>query len=232
MEGPLWPFKHTSAQLAIRKAGDKFTYGAQLQQDPTAALGNMFKDSFWKHYDMLPSGVDTVRIYGDTAQKVKERNDFSVFQVWARVPPLGIFLIDQVRGKWEAPMLESATVEFWNKHKPTIYQPMGASALYIEDKSSGSSLIQSLQTNYMIPVIPIQRHTDKVFRAYGIINYIASGFVHLPLNVDWMNDYKEEFRRFTPMMTHRHDDQIDPTMDAIQDLLVSDQVLYSEASMS
>jgi phage terminase large subunit-like protein len=49
----------------------------------------------------------------------------------------------------------------------------------------------------------------------------------LPLDVDWINDYKEEFRKFTPLMTHKHDDQIDPTMDAVEDLIVFEDMLYS-----
>jgi predicted phage terminase large subunit-like protein len=79
----------------------------------------------------------------------------------------------------------------------------------------------------MIPVEPIQRNTDKVFRAMGVVKYFASGYIFLPLDVDWINDYKEEFRKFTPLMTHKHDDQIDPTMDAVEDLIVFEDMLYS-----
>ena len=122
-------------------------------------------------------------IYADTAQKTAERNDYSVFQLWGRSPTQGIFLIDQCRGKWEAPELESKAVEFWNKHKPQ-QDRRGAQVVKIEDKSSGSSLIQSIKRDYLIPVEAIQRNTDKVLRAMGVVKYFAAGYIHVPSGVE------------------------------------------------
>lgn len=228
---PLWAFKQDLPKLRVIEEGDKYTFSSQYQQNPSPLGGGMFKDAYWKYYDVLPADIDLYRIYGDTAQKTKERNDFSVFQLWARSRTQGIFLVDQFRGKWEAPDLESKLVEFWNKHKPTQFKPMGAQVVKIEDKSSGSSLIQSIKKDYMIPVEPIQRNTDKVLRAMGVVKYFAAGYIHLPRNAEYLHDYKEEFRKFTPLMTHKHDDQIDPTMDAVEDLIVFEDMLYSNSSM-
>ena len=228
---PLWPFKQTLENLAVLAEGDKYTFASQYQQNPSPLGGGMFKDAYWKMYDVLPPDIHIMRIYGDTAQKTKEHNDYSVFQLWAKSQTKGIFLVDQFRGKWEAPELESKLVEFWNKHKPTIYSPVGAQVVKVEDKSSGSSLIQSIKRDYLIPIEPIQRNTDKVLRAMGVVNYFASGHIHLPLNAEWVHDYKEEFRKFTPLMTHKHDDQIDPTMDAVEDLIVFDNMMYTNAML-
>ena len=221
---PLWDFKHTQEQLRLLEEGDPYTYSSQMQQNPSPLGGGMFKDKYWKYYEVLPTDIDLMRIYGDTAQKTKERNDYSVFQFWARSRSQGIFLVDQVRGKWEAPELESKLVDFWNKHKPTMYKILGAQCVKIEDKSSGSSLIQSIKKDYTMPIEGIQRNTDKVLRAMGVVKYFASGYIHLPKNAEWLHDYKEEFRKFTPLMTHKHDDQIDPTMDAVEDLIVFEQM--------
>lgn len=223
----LWPFKHDHEKFKVLETGDPYTCSAQYQQSPSPAGGGMFKDSYWKYYELLPSDIDCIRIFGDTAQKTGERNDYSVFQCWARSMSTGIYLVDQIRGKWEAPELESKMVEFWKKHKPTQYKPMGAQVVKIEDKSSGSSLIQSIKKDYLIPVEAIQRNTDKVLRAMGVVKYFASGYIHLPKDADFVHDYKEEFRKFTPLMTHKHDDQIDPTMDAVEDLIVFEQMLYN-----
>ena len=223
----LWPFKHNLEQYKTLESGDPYTTSSQMQQQPSPDGGGMFKDKYWRHYEVVPAGMDMIRIYGDTAQKTKEHNDYSVFQCWGRVPNQGIYLLDQIRGKWEAPELESKLFEFWNKWKPTLYKPLGANLVKIEDKSSGSSLIQSIKKNYMIPIEPIQRNTDKVLRAMGVVKYFASGYIFLPLDLDWISDYKEEFRKFTPLMTHKHDDQIDPTMDAVEDLIVFEDMLYS-----
>lgn len=225
--GALWPHKHTLAELKILETGDPYTFNTQNQQNETTLGGGMFKLKWFKTYDVLPPDIDIMRIYGDTAQKTKECHDFSVFQLWAHSPSAGVFLVDQVRGKWEAPQLESTLVEFWNKHKPTQYKRMGAQHVKIEDKSSGSSLIQSIKQDYFIPIEAIQRNTDKVLRAMAVVKYFASGYIHLPAGVDWLFDYKEEFRKFTPLMTHAHDDQIDPTVDAVEDMLVFEKDLYS-----
>lgn len=231
LESPLWAFKQDKAKLRVLEEGDKYTFASQYQQNPSPLGGGMFKDAYWKTYDVLPPDIDVLRIYGDTAQKTAERNDYSVFQLWARSMSKGIFLADQFRGKWEAPELESKLVEFWNKHKPTQFKPQGAQVVKIEDKSSGSSLIQSIKKDYFIPVEPIQRNTDKVLRAMGVVKYFAAGYIHLPANAEWLHDYKEEFRKFTPLMTHKHDDQIDPTMDAVEDLIVFEEMLYNSNSM-
>lgn len=228
---PLWPFKQDMEKLTVLKSGDKYTFSSQYQQNPSPLGGGMFKDKYWKYYDVLPPDIDLIRIYADTAQKTKERNDYTVFQVWARSRSKGIFLIDQCRGKFEAPELESKLVEFWNKHKPNQFRPLGAQVVKVEDKSSGSSLIQSIKRDYLIPIDAIQRNTDKVLRAMGVVKYFAAGFIHLPRDAEWIHDYKEEFRKFTPLMTHKNDDQIDPTMDAVEDLIVFEDMQYSNNSL-
>lgn len=230
---PLWMFKQNIEDLNILKT-DKYTFSAQYQQNPSPAGGGMFKDEYWRYYDeheFSLAEVDLMRIYGDTAQKTAEHNDWSVFQFWARVPNKGIYLLDQIRGKWEAPELESKLVEFWEKHKPNQFKIKGAQVVKIEDKSSGSSLIQSIRTNYLIPVEGIQRSKDKVVRAMGAVAYFHNQRIYLPRNATWLEDYKDEFRKFTPLMTHKHDDQIDPTVDAVEDLLAFSDMLYSDKNL-
>lgn len=232
VNSPLWEFKHTVKQLKVLENGDPYTYSSQYQQDPSPLGGGMFKDGYWKYYELLPSDIDLMRIYADTAQKTKEHNDYAVFQLWARSRSTGIYLVDQFRGKFEAPELESKLVEFWNKHKPTMFKPFGVQCVKVEDKSSGSSLIQSIKKDYLIPIEGIQRNTDKVFRAMGVVKYFASGYIHLPLNANYLHDYKEEFRKFTPLNTHKYDDQIDPTMDAVEDLIVFEGMNITKQALS
>lgn len=230
-DAALWPFKHGVEELnVLEEADDPYVYAAQYSQRPSIVGGGMFKDKYWRSYDVVPLDLDTIKIFCDTAQKTKERNDYSVFQCWGR-NRVGIYLIDQVRGKWEAPLLESTLVEFYDKHKPTRYKTIGANEILIEDKSSGSSLIQTLQKEYLIPVRSIPRHVDKVLRAHGAISHFASGHVYLPKSAPWLHDYKQEFREFSAAMNHKHDDQIDPTLDAIEELLVRNTLLYTKENL-
>ena len=87
----------------------------------------------------------------------------------------------------------------------------------IEDKASGTGLIQTLKMEG-VPVIPIQRSVDKFTRALDVLPQIEAGLVHLPKDAPWMPAYIGEFSVFP---NGKHDDQVDPTLDAISDNLVT-----------
>jgi predicted phage terminase large subunit-like protein len=81
--------------------------------------------------------VDLGGKLNDTAQKTGERNDYSVFECWGLGDDGRAYLIDLIRGKWEAPELERQAIAFWSKHS--------ARKMKVEDKSSGTGLIQSIK---------------------------------------------------------------------------------------
>lgn len=237
--GPLWPFKHTEEQLREMAKADPYTYASQYGQRPAPIGGGMFRDSWWQYYAIephmhngqypaLPKDIVLKWIYGDTAQKTAEHNDYTVFQCWALSPSKGVFLLDQVRGKWEAPELKTTLLSFWAKHREATVANnyVGARGVKIEDKSSGSSLIQDVAKNTFIPIMGVQKDKDKVYEAIGCIPSIAAGNVHIPVDAPWIADYLHEFRSFTPLMTHAHDDQIDTTLMAIKDLLINASNFY------
>ena len=215
-DGPLWEYKHNKEQIEMMRNNDPYTYASQYAQRPAPLGGGLFKGDWWKFYD-VPPVLEYKFITGDTAQKTKEHNDFSVFQCWGFTNG-NIYLLDQIRGKWEAPELKTQFIAFWQKHFGTGVETTGRlREAYIEDKASGTGLIQDVKRDgkLSIPIIAVQRNIDKVTRAMDMIPYIASGYVHLPHDKDWLSEYLAEFAKFTPLMSHSHDDQIDPTLDAI-----------------
>ena len=185
-------------------------FQALYQQNPTVQGGEIFKEKYWKYWKVLPRIVKKA-IFADTALKAKEANDYSVLQCWGQSEDGNIYLIDQLRGKWEAPELFVNTVAFYNKHRDS--DGCFCSSLNVEDKASGTGLIQSLQRKGGIPVVGIPRNTDKVFRSGSVTPSVEAGIVHLPEDAPWLADYLTEFSAF-PNGTN--DDQIDPTMDAIE----------------
>lgn len=239
--GPLWEFKHTEEQLRLMAMADPYTYASQYAQRPSPLGGGLFRDSWWKYYAINPGDYNAQYpakphdiiarwIYADTAQKTAEHNDYTVAQCWGLSRNRGIFLEDQIRGKWAAPDLKDKFIAFWNKHgkpcKENNYLP--ARGMKIEDKSSGSSLIQDLRKSTYIPVEGVQKNTDKVFEAIGVIPQIAAGNVNIPIDAPWISDYLHEFNSFTPLMTHAHDDQVDTTCMAIKDLLINGATFYDQ----
>lgn len=225
--GPLWRFKHTQQQIDAMEKADPFTCSAQYHQKPSPKGGKIFKDEYWQYYTAIPEGITTIRIYCDTAQQTNERNDYSVFEAWGYVPGRGIFLLDLFREKLESPELENALKAFWQKHKkkPKTVKK-GASIVKVENKSSGSGLIQTIKRKTNIPIVGIERNRDKVSRAMDVVPHIASGNVYIPTDKPWVFDFVDECRKFTPLMTHKNDDQIDPMMDAIEDMLINQVNIY------
>lgn len=202
-----------------RRLGPYHT-AAQLQQSPSVRGGGVFESGWFIRYSQLPKIIRR-RFYADTAQKTKEENDYSVFQIWGLGDDGKIYLLDQLRGKWEAWELEQKAIDFWNKHRAlqAVHRMCSLSKMMVEDKSSGTGLVQDIRKKGKIPVFPIQRDKDKLTRAYDGQPFIQAGFVCIPETASWVSDYCREFDDFTKSDQHDHDDQIDPTLDAIDDLL-------------
>jgi predicted phage terminase large subunit-like protein len=193
---------------------DAYRFAGQYMQNPAPIGGGLLKDEWWRYYTHPPVVTHRI-IYADTAQKTKEHNDYSVFQCWGLTKDGQAILLDQSRGKWEAPELLVQARAFYAKHKALDVGVLRA--MKIEDKVSGTGLIQTLKREG-IPVLPIQRNTDKVTRAMDVAPMIQSGNVLLPQNAPWLSDFLAEASVFP---NGAHDDQLDPMFDAISDLLLT-----------
>ena len=201
------------------------SYGAagQLQQRPSPRGGGIIKELWWQWWKVTPR-VLWRRMYVDTAQKEGEENDYSVLQCWGMTDTGQIALLDQLRDKWEAPDLDRNARQFWAKHRAV--EGMGPlEVMRVEDKVSGTGLIQALKRPQKLPdggvepampVKAIPRNTDKVSRAHSAAPQIEAGNVLLPFDAPWITDYISEFNDFP---AGAHDDQCDPTFDAIEDML-------------
>lgn len=213
-EGPLWRDKHDEDEIEVLKA-DAYTFASQYMQRPVSIEGALFDMAGiqWYGAGELPA-MDHYMIYADTAQKTGERNDYSVMQLWGAPAGDGggIYLVDQVRGKWEAPELEATAKAFWLKH-----QGKAVRGFKVEDKASGTGLIQSLGRQG-VPVMGIPRERDKFTRGLDAAPWIATGMVHLPCDEDWTVALRAELQMFDGLGTG-HDDQVDPLMDAIAEML-------------
>jgi predicted phage terminase large subunit-like protein len=197
-----------------KKAMGDYATAGQFQQLPAPMGGGIFKTDWWRFYS-IPPRLKWRAIYGDTALKTKEQNDYSVFQCWGESVDGQAVMLDQARGKWEAPELLVQARAFWNKHKMDDNGTLRA--FKVEDKASGTGLIQTLKREG-VPIIGIQRSIDKITRAMDAAPLMQSGNVILPENAPWLADYLAEFAAF-PNGTH--DDQADPAMDAIKDILTT-----------
>ncbi len=225
----LCPQRYSSERLerirtATMHAG---VWDSLYQQKPLVKGGDMFKSAWFKYYTFIPQ-FDYRYVTVDTAQKTGEANDYTVFQHWG-VADNKAYLIDQYRKKLTAPDLRDKAKSFWEKCKG--YFSGSLRAMYVEDKSSGTGLIQELQKVGGIPVIPIPRTKDKVTRAYDAIPWIQSGNVLFPETAIWMLDFEDELTSFAPDDSHLHDDQVDAMMDGIEIAFGSPPSMFDDGAM-
>ena len=235
IDEPLWEAKHTTEMLKGMQSANPYVFAGQYQQRPSPLGGGIIKGHWFKRYNVLPRLVYR-RIFADTAQKTKEQNDFSVFECWGKGDDGNAYLIDMIRGKWEAPELKRRATDFFNKHnsrdnyKPEIHGALRS--MGVEDKASGTGLIQDLRVTSQIPILPIERVVDKVTRVLDVVGYIEAGRVYLPENADFTSDFVAECEAFTPNDTHAHDDQIDPMCDAINDIVATGNLIDTWSRLS
>lgn len=241
-----WPYKERIKDLLEMEAGQgsdatgvkisKHVFSSQYQQAPRAVGGNLIKGAWFPRYTRLPK-IKYRKMYADTAQKIKKRNDYSVFAVYGLGDDDKLYLIDQIRGKWEAPELEARAKAFWAKHlaadpklewvedHPLDKGWMGQlRKMIIEDKSSGTGLIQKIKSENRIPVGDIQRDNDKLTRCMDAQGYLEQSMVYVPTTAPFTSDFIDECEAFTADDSHAHDDQLDCLFDAVKDMLSNNKL--------
>lgn len=212
-----WEERYPVEELKHIQRINNFKFQSQYQQEPIASGGSVIKIEWFKYYPLNVSyEYQKIFITGDTAQKVKEHNDYSVFGVWGVTKFGKLHLLDLIRGKWEAPELKQQVKILWNRWVKGIGKT-ACSGLYIEDKASGTGLIQELQRECAIPIIPLQADKDKLTRLEGVLSHIEAGNLELPYNQDYdlNRPLLNECEAFTRDDSHKHDDIVDVIVYAI-----------------
>lgn len=192
----------------------------QFQQRPSPLGGGILKGEWFGRYTVLPK-LKYRAVFVDTAQKAKQHNDYQVAECWGLGEDGYLYLIDVLRDRFQAYELETRIPDFWSKHRAETNGRLRFMA--VEDKSSGTELIQKIQKciKPKIPVRPIPRgpNLNKLTRVMDVQGYIESGYIKIPADAPWVHDFVTECESFTADDTHAHDDQIDPMCDAISQML-------------
>ena len=199
----LWPERYPIESLrAIQSSIGSRAFESLYQGNPTIAEGQVIKREWWRYYREPPQSERKIHSW-DTAFKDKSQNDYSVCTVWGEARN-GYYLLDVWRGKVEFPELKRVVIALHDRDKPDV--------VIVEDKASGQSLIQEIQRDTRIPVLPVKVDRDKVARAYAATPMIEAGKVYLPESAPWLFDYIEELSAFP---NAEHDDQMDSTTQAL-----------------
>lgn len=209
--------------LAIKAVIGSYDFDAQYQQQPYTIGGNLIKSALFKRYEVLPP-LEYRILVADTALKTKEANDYSVIACVGRTKDGLIYFIDMVRGKWASPQLRERVRDMWHKHQQYNGSNLGTLRnLCVEDKASGTDVIQTLQAQDRIPIQALQPNADKLVRVMDVLPYIESGYVYLPQTASWTSDFLDECEKFQANMKHEHDDQVDVLSYAVTLLRINQQ---------
>ena len=163
----------------------------------------MIKAKWWGTYDEAPAAFDRTIQSWDTASKTDELNDFSVCTTWGKKGE-ELYLIDVLRRRMDFPELKKAVIVHAKKFRPDI--------ILIEDKASGTALIQQLKHEGVRGIQGVLPDDNKTVRLNTHLPWIEGGHVRLPRAAPWLQDYRQELERF-PM--GKHNDQVDSTSQAL-----------------
>jgi predicted phage terminase large subunit-like protein len=100
----------------------------------------------------------------------------------------------------EYPELKRAVREQYERFAPSV--------VLIEDKASGTQLIQELIAEGLHAVTRYRPQSDKIMRLHAQTAMIENGFVYLPAAAPWLAQYLHELTAFP---NGKHDDQVDST---------------------
>lgn len=211
-------FAAPEADAAQKELGD-YGYAGQMQQDPVARGGNMFRETMIE-FGPVPEAADGVCPYdymfltADTAYKDKQQNDYQCFAVWG-VTPERLYAHDVLWMKLKAKDVEAVVVPWILKHNR-----WGFVGAYIEPKGHGIYLNQKLpEKGVPIPdeetirIFYADRRASKVERANMAIPFLSTRKVILNEKLEMKERLKLEVLGFPKA---KHDDFTDTLIDAIK----------------
>jgi predicted phage terminase large subunit-like protein len=189
-----------------RSAMTEYNFAAQYQQDPQPPSGNIVLRKWLKFYgpNDKPERFDQIIQSWDTANKDTELSNYSVCTTWG-VTRENLYLLDVYRRKLDFPSLKRAVRELAALHKARL--------VLVEDKASGTSLIQELRAEHFSIVKEAPAlDGDKPTKLNSQTAKIAGGFVLFPKEAHWLNTYLAELISFP---NSKYDDQVDSTVFAL-----------------
>jgi len=196
----LWPGRFNVGALQQRKiAMGSRAFETQFQGRPVPLEGNLIKASWFPRYEAMPEPQSFKKVVMalDAAVKMGVSNDYTAVAIIG-VTESEFYLLDVVRKKVEFPELLRMCV--------SVKEQWGASAVYVEDASSGQALIQTLKTQSHLPIIPVKANASKIARVEGVTGTLEAGKVRLPKEAPWLLEFERELFAFPG---GKHDDMVD-----------------------
>jgi predicted phage terminase large subunit-like protein len=189
----------------IRETLGEYHFAGQYQQAPAPLGGGLVKTAWFKTYTAadLPEKFEMILQSWDTGNKPTELSDYSVCTTWA-AKEKRLYLLNVYRKRIGYPDLKRAVRDQALAFGPKI--------ILIEDKASGTQLIQELINEGIHEIQKYEPKMEKIMRMHSVTSTIENGFVHLPDKAAWLGEYLLELTTFP---NGKYDDQADSTSQAL-----------------
>ena len=189
----------------IRETLGEYNFAGQYLQAPAPLGGGMVKAEWFKPYTSvdLPSKFELTFQSVDTANKPTELSNYSVITTWG-AKGKNLFLLNVFRKRLGYPDLKRAVQDQFELFKPSV--------ILIEDRASGTQLIQELIDEGLHAVKKYEPTMDKIMRMHAVTGMIENGFVYVPDSAPWLAEYLHELTTFPKS---KYDDQVDSTSQAL-----------------
>lgn len=180
---------------AIRASIGELVFAGQYQQRPAPATGAIICRDWLHFYNDIPQKFSHIIQSWDTASKTGTDNAFSAC-VTLGIMGKNIYVLDCFRKRMKFPELVRTATAHIEQAKSRY--PASKYEILIEDASSGTGLIQTLQTaGFGHMVKEIRPEHDKVSRLQGITAYIETGQLLFPsVTGNWWRDFEAELLTF------------------------------------
>jgi len=217
----LWPeFWPLEKLRALERGIGPREWEALYQQNPTEEGGTIFKREWWTGKNRYKQPMFTHSNVGrilswDTAEKIGEDNAYSACGAYELSPAYKMGITDLWRDKVEFPGLVKQAIDMATKHN----RDGKLRAIVIEEKSSGTALIQTLQQQapeWIRKIVHAAPKTEgKVLRAHTTSTYCHLDAVFFPEPseaVMWLGPFEDELYSFPGSVFK---DQVDQFTQAI-----------------
>jgi predicted phage terminase large subunit-like protein len=183
----------------IRMEVGTHNFEAHFQQNPVPLTGGLIQRSWLKPYRKTPEkeANDIIVQSWDNASKGDEVHDYTVCTTWLRRGS-DHYLLDVRHVQIGFPQQLKLISE--------LHDQFSADVVLIEDKGSGTDLIQLLGDEGRIRPIGIVPEGDKIIRMLAQTPKMESGHVFIPEDAPWLDDFIRELLQFP---RGKYDDQID-----------------------
>lgn len=193
----LWP-QRWPAEVLLGKKIHPLIWNAMYQQRPSKGEGQVFRASWFRHWESLPVRFDEVWISVDASFKALKTSDHVVIQVWGRLGH-DAYLLEERRGQWGINDTEAEI-----KSLSARWHPNG---ILVEDKANGTAVIEQMQL--VLPGVVGWSPTDsKISRAIACAPRVQGGQVLLPppSRFPWVLEFIQEWVDFPG---GAYDDRVD-----------------------